>query len=114
MALTHRKKRPIDRNLEVVGDTRLLIIATEGRKTEKQQFRNRRVQVKVIPTGEDNKSSPEYILRRLKYFRQEYDLKPNDELWLMIDVDRSNFQGQIMRSCWRNLQNIFKPFIEWF
>jgi len=50
MALTHRKKRPIDRNLEIVGDTRLLIIATEGRKTEKQyfaQFHNRRVQVKV-------------------------------------------------------------------
>ncbi len=91
MALTHRKKRPIDRNLKVLADTRLLIIATEGRITEKQyfaQFRNRRVQVKVIPTGEDNKSSPEYILRRLKDFRQEYDLKADDELWLMIDVDR--------------------------
>jgi hypothetical protein len=91
MALTQRKKRPIDRSLKSLGDTRLLIIATEGRITEKQyfaQFRNRRVQVKVIPTGEDNKSSPEYVLGRLKYFRQEHDLEVNDELWLMIDVDR--------------------------
>lgn len=91
MALTQRKKRPINRSLESLGDTRLLIIATEGRTTEKQyfaQFRNRRVQVKVIPTGEDNKSSPEYVLDRLKYFRQEYNLEANDELWLMIDVDR--------------------------
>jgi len=91
MALTQRKKRPIDRSLKSLGDTRLLIIATEGRITEKQYFslfRNRRVQVKVIPTGEDNKSSPEYVLRRLKDFRQEHDLEVNDELWLMIDVDR--------------------------
>jgi hypothetical protein len=91
MALTQRKKRPINRSLKTLADTRLLIIATEGRITEKQyfaQFRNQRVQVKVIPTGEDNKSSPEYVLRRLKDFRQEHELEVNDELWLMIDVDR--------------------------
>jgi len=91
MPLTQRKKRPIDRSSEYHRDTRLLIIATEGRLTEKQyfaQFHNRRVQVKVIPTGEDNKSSPEYVLERLKNFRKEYELEENDELWLMIDVDR--------------------------
>lgn len=91
MALTQRKKRPIVRHTESLRDTRLLIIATEGRITEKQyfsQFRNRRVQVIVIPTGEDNKSSPEYVLDRLKHFYQEYELIADDELWLMIDVDR--------------------------
>jgi len=91
MALTHREKRPIVRSVESLRDTRLLIIATEGRITEKQyfaQFRNRRVQVKVIPTSEDGKSAPEYVLERLKHFRQEYELEVNDELWLMIDVDR--------------------------
>jgi len=91
MALTQRKKRPIDRRVESLRDTRLLIIATEGRITEKHyfaQFHNRRVQVKVIPTGEDNKSSPEYVLERLKHFRQEHELEMDDELWLMIDVDR--------------------------
>ncbi|RKZ53200.1 MAG: RloB domain-containing protein [Candidatus Parabeggiatoa sp. nov. 3] len=91
MALTQRKKRPIDRSLKTLGDTRLLIIATEGRITEKHyfaQFHNRRIQVKVIPTGEDNKSSPEYVFERLKHFRQEHELEANDELWLMIDVDR--------------------------
>ncbi len=91
MALTQRKKRPIDRRVESLRDTRLLIIATEGRITEKHyfaQFHNQRVQVKVIPTGEDNKSSPEYVLERLKHFRQEHELEIDDELWLMIDVDR--------------------------
>ena len=91
MALTQRKKRPLDRSLKTLRDTRLLIIATEGRMTEKQyfaQFHNRGIQVKVIPTGEDNKSSPEYVLERLKHFRQEHELEMNDELWLMIDVDR--------------------------
>jgi hypothetical protein len=34
MALTQRKKRPINRNLNSLGDTRLLIIATEGRITD--------------------------------------------------------------------------------
>ena len=42
----------------------------------------------VIPTSEDNKSSPKYVLERLKHFRQEYELAAGDELWLMIDVDR--------------------------
>jgi hypothetical protein len=37
MALTQRKKRPIVRSVEILRDTRLLIIATEGRITEKQR-----------------------------------------------------------------------------
>ncbi|MCK5716692.1 MAG: RloB domain-containing protein [Thiomargarita sp.] len=90
MALTQRKKRPINRKVTSLRDTRLLIIATEGRKTEKKYFslfRNTRIQVKIIPTGDDDKSAPEYVLERLKKFSEDYELSAEDELWLMIDVD---------------------------
>lgn len=92
MALTSRRKRPIDRRSKPTPncDARLFIIATEGRKTEKQYFSmfgNRRCQVKVI-TNEDNKSAPAHILEQLKRFKKEFQLKEDDELWLMVDVDR--------------------------
>jgi len=92
MALTSRRKRPIDRRTKPSPhrDARLFIIATEGRKTEKQYFAmfgNRRCQVQVI-TNEENKSAPAHILKRLKDFKKEFQLKADDELWLMIDVDR--------------------------
>lgn len=92
MALTSRKKRPIDRRSQPLPhrDARLFIIATEGSMTEKQyfaQFGNRRCQVKII-TNEKNKSAPAHILQRLKDFKREFQLKEDDELWLMIDVDR--------------------------
>jgi hypothetical protein len=92
MALTSRKKRPIDRRSKPAlhRDARLFIIATEGRKTEKQYFSmfgNKRCQVKVVP-NEDNKSAPVYILQQLRAFKKEFQLKADDELWLMIDVDR--------------------------
>lgn len=91
MALITRKKRPLDRRVAHFRDTRLVIIATEGRCTEAQYFslfRSTRVQVRVLPTGEDNQSSPEHVLERLRGFRDTYDLGGEDELWLMVDVDR--------------------------
>jgi hypothetical protein len=92
MALTSRSKRPIDRRSkpELHRDARLFIIATEGRKTEKQYFDmlgNKKCQVHII-TNEDNKSAPVYILNQLKEFKKEHQLKEDDELWLMVDVDR--------------------------
>lgn len=75
MALTSRRKRPIDRRSKPVPhrDARLFIIATEGRKTERQYFSmfgNRRCQVHVI-TNKDNKSAPAYILDQLKVFKRD-------------------------------------------
>jgi hypothetical protein len=92
MALTSRRRRPIDRRSKPAPhrDARLFIIATEGRKTEKQYFSmfgNKRCQVRVIP-NEDNKSAPAHILQQLKDFKKEFQLKDDDELWLMVDVDR--------------------------
>lgn len=90
MALTSRKSRPLDRAVAHLRDTRLVIIAAEGRETERQyfaMFRSTRVQVKVL-SGDDDRSAPEYVLERLRQFRDEYQLGEGDALWLMLDVDR--------------------------
>jgi hypothetical protein len=90
MALTTRRSRPLDRSVEHLGDTRLLIIAAEGRETERQyfaMFRSTRVQVKVL-SADDDRSAPEYVLGRLRQFRDEYQVGEGDSLWLMLDVDR--------------------------
>ena len=91
MTLIARRKRPLDRSVAHLRDTRLVIIATEGHTTEKQYFsifHSTRVQVQVLPTREDNRSSPEQVLERLRKFREAFDLGGDDELWLMVDVDR--------------------------
>lgn len=93
MALTSRKKRPLDYNVPYQRDTRLIVIAAEGRETEKQyfaQFGDKRVHVKVLATGKDNQSAPEHVIERLTRFRDEYQIGGDDELWLMVDVDRWN------------------------
>lgn len=90
MPLTSRKKRPLNRKIQHYRDTKLYIIATEGEKTEKQYFdifRNLKIQVRVIPT-EGGLSAPEYVLERLEQFEEQYQIGNEDELWLMIDVDR--------------------------
>ncbi|HZT42696.1 MAG TPA: RloB family protein [Chthonomonadaceae bacterium] len=79
-----------------VRDARLYIIATEGEKTEGQYFtifQSPRVKVRVIPTGPDGKSSPAHVFDRLSLFHDEYNLGPEDKLWLMIDVDRWSLEN---------------------
>lgn len=92
MGLTSRHKRPLNHNIPHLKDTRLIIIAAEGTKTEKHYFesdlfRCPRVQVKVLET-DDNRSAPNYVLSRLKKFAVETDLQADDQLWLMVDKDR--------------------------
>jgi hypothetical protein len=62
-------------------DARLFVIATEGKETEKQyfnMFNSSRIKVEVLPTGEDGKSAPQYVLDRLDGFREQYDLDADD------------------------------------
>lgn len=91
MALTSRKRRPLDRRVRHLRDTRLIIIAAEGTLTEKQyfdMFRSTRVQLRVLPTPAKGQSAPEYVFDRLLMFREEFQLADDDALWLMVDVDR--------------------------
>lgn len=89
MGLTSRQSRPLDRST-TLRDARLVVIATEGEKTEKIYFSifgSTKVKVQTIPC-EDGKSSPEHTLARLEVFRRKYELDSDDELWLAIDKDR--------------------------
>jgi hypothetical protein len=72
-------------------DTKLFIVATEGKETEKQyfgMFKSTRIKVEILATTEDGKSSPEYVLERLDKCKKQYDLNEDDMLWLVSDVDR--------------------------
>jgi RloB-like protein len=72
-------------------DARLFVIATEGKKTEKQyfaMFNSSRIKVEILATGDDGKSAPQYVLERLNEFREQYSLDEEDLLWFVADVDR--------------------------
>ena len=80
---------------EFVSDASLFIVATEGEKTEEQYldiFQSRRVKVKVLSTGPDGKSAAKHVLARMAEFEEQYDLGPEDERWLMFDIDRQRPQ----------------------
>ena len=92
MPRTSRRTRPLDRTIPYQRDTRLVVIATEGQYAEPQYFNifrrvSSRVQVKILETT-DGKSSPAHVLARLKKYRIRENLRPDDELWLVVDKDR--------------------------
>lgn len=89
MTMTSRKRRPLDR-LTAVRDARLIVVATEGAKTEPSYFagfHSIRIKIKTIPCV-NGQSSPASVLARLLEFRQEFELDDDDELWLVIDRDK--------------------------
>jgi len=75
-------------------DASLIIIATEGTKTETQYFTtlahevNRSdIRVHVIDR-EPGECSPGHVIRALDGFRNEFKLRSGDELWMVIDRDQ--------------------------
>ena len=77
-----RKHRPLNRDLGVVRDCTLIVIASEDTYAVEQyfqRFRPRRVQFKVLPT-EDGRSASEHIVKRLDDVRHESWLYPDHHL----------------------------------
>ena len=82
---------------EAYRDARLIIIASEGKDTERiyfkalaKEYTNPRVHVHILERSidEQNNSSPEYVLKQLNDYKSQYELEADDELWLVIDKDR--------------------------
>ena len=82
---------------EAFRDARLIVIASEGKDTERIYFRalakeytNPRVHVHILERSEDeqNNSSPEHVLKQLNDYKGHYELESDDELWLVVDRDR--------------------------
>lgn len=81
---------------EAFRDARLIVIATEGKDTERiyfkalaKEYTNPRVHVHILERCEDeqNNSSPEHVLKQLNDYKGQYELESDDELWLVIDKD---------------------------
>jgi hypothetical protein len=88
--LTSRLRRPLKRSTNTVRDARLIVIASEGRKTEEiyfSTFDDARIKVIVLPC-DDDRSAPNYILERALAYKKKFEMAGEDELWLAIDVDR--------------------------
>jgi len=77
-------------------DAKLFVIATEGKKTEPRYFKdfssrnyyyNPRVHIEILERLTSS-SSPEHIIEELNKFKSRYSLNRNDELWMVVDLDR--------------------------
>ena len=98
----------IDRNTNV-RDAKLCVIATEGEKTEKQYFalfQSPKIKVEILST-EAGLSAPNHVLGPLDQFKTNYNLGPEDALWLMFDVDR-NRAAKLSDICQEALQKGFQ------
>ena len=82
---------------EAFRDARLIVIASEGKDTERiyfkalaKEYTNPRVHVHILERREDeqNNSSPEHVLKQLNDYKGQYALESDDELWLVVDRDR--------------------------
>ena len=82
---------------EAFRDARLIVIASEGKDTERiyfkalaKEYTNPRVHVHILERSEDeqNNSSPEHVLKQLNDYKSQYELEDDDELWLVVDKDR--------------------------
>lgn len=82
---------------EAFRDARLIVIASEGKATERIYFKalaneydNARVHVRILDRSidEQNNSSPEHVLNQLNDYKSQYELEADDELWLVVDKDR--------------------------
>lgn len=69
----------------------LFVIATEGWITEPQYFaifKNKNTTIKIECLKDKNKSSPEQVLKRMKKYIKENELKRTDQAWLVVDKDQ--------------------------
>ncbi len=93
--LNKRKKRALNRDIPHLKDTRIVFIGIEGGSEESREAKyfdifneeDIRLQFKVIPCRE-NRSSPLHVFRHLKNEMENEPLREDDEIWLVIDVDR--------------------------
>ena len=89
-----RKRKSFERP-EGVKSGRLVVIAAEGKETENIYFEQLKaslhasgVQIEVL-RRDTNNSSPEEVYRQIKAFAAKYDIDKDDQLWVVVDRDKS-------------------------
>jgi len=86
---------------------RLIVIASEGKETEKIYFNAVKNSLcagnihMVVLERKSTDSSPDVVYNHLKQFQETYQLDDDDELWMVIDKDRWKIQtlAEIARKC---------------
>lgn len=107
----NRKKRRHFERVSNVRDYRpVLIIATEGRRTEPDYFNmrvfkpdNRSVNIKVL--GAKTSSSPRSVLNRMERYLKEYKGILGVEAWLVVDRDEWEDTDLEELCAWSNLDS---------
>lgn len=77
---------------------KLFVVACEGQRSEEIYLRfftaqMRRVELISLSTGEDGRSGPNDLLRRLQDWKREKRGKTEVEFWMVLDVDH-HFSGR--------------------
>lgn len=93
--LNKRKKRSLNREIPHLRDTSIIFIGIEGGSEESREAKyfdifnekDIKLQLRVIPCKE-HKSSPLHVFNHLKTEIQKEPLYDDDEIWVVIDVDR--------------------------
>lgn len=99
---------------EAFRDARLIVIASEGKDTERiyftalaRKYANPRVHVHILERGEEekNNSSPEHVLKQLNDYKSQYSLEADDELWLVVDKDHwtDGMLSRVATECMRDV-----------
>lgn len=94
-----REKRDYVR-ISGIRDPSLIVIATEGEKTEQQYFAGvqskckeaaSKIKLKILEPRDNGKSAPKYVLEQLSQYKKEYGLNSHDELCMVIDRDKQSW-----------------------
>ncbi len=106
-----RERREFKRLSFIRDVQKLFVIATEGIKTEikyfeqfksEEYYNNQSVFVEVLKRLTTD-SSPSAVIKQLNGFSNEFNLKEDDELWMVIDRDKQSWSAkqiaEIARLC---------------
>ncbi len=93
-----RERRDFNR-ISGIRDPSLIVIATEGEKTEQQYFaglkqtctNSSKIQLEILPPRLAGNSSPKHVLDQLSQYKNEYGLNKYDELCMVIDRDKQSW-----------------------
>ncbi|MGL1887970.1 MAG: RloB family protein [Reichenbachiella sp.] len=93
-----RERADLIRDVKFKSSSKIFILAYEGNISEPQYYealkdtlKYKEHLVRVISLKRDpndTKSAPNHVFQKLKKIKEEYNLKPTDEFWMIIDKDR--------------------------
>jgi len=109
-----REQTNSERLSGIKSPAKLIIIASEGIRAEPQYFKAldracdqnivRPFVLKKAPS-EQGHSAPEHVLTQMRVFKKSESLKPDDEFWIILDVDAwPNLEEIIAEAAKENIQ----------